>query len=1540
MNTSIGRVISLRFSLIALFALGMGMVSNAQFSYTTIGSTYTQNFVLMGTASVTATGGDLNLHNAGLNGWYFHETSLTSPTIIAAGTGSSATGDSYHFGLAANTERALGGLQSGSNVPTVGFYFTNNTGSTISSLQIGYTGETWRIGATGRFDKLDFQYSTNASSLITGTWTDVDALDYQNVAAIATGSGSMLHSAVIGNTITGLSIANGATVFMRWNSFDATGSDDGVAVDDFSLTGTAAPSITVNTGGFNGAFGSVIVGNSSASSPYTVTGSNLTNNLIVTPPAGGFEIRTGVNAFATTPINLGTGNVPTTTIDVRFTPAGAGPQSGDVTNASAPATAQLVPVSGTGIAVTPPTQLVVTSINGGNNVIENTAFSITVQAQDGSNVPQNVIANTNVQISLNTGSGTLTGTTTGTLIAGTNSITISGLLYDTPEIGVVLDAARTSGDVLTTGSSAPFNVLGAAQDLNFANTPVSGLTAVNVAAFQVQALRGDATVATEYTGNITISVLSGPGTMSGTTTKPAVLGEATFNNINFSTPGSYILQAVATGLSTTNSPAIVITNVPVLTEVILPQYAINGNTTANRLPYVCRLTVSNLVPNAPYRYFTGASTNASLGLTTPPGNFFVINSSAGANGYITGQSSAKGMNGLLMSGDEFTTNNRYGEFTTDGSGTYTGWFCMVPTNNAVFADANNVYFYLDLNNGFGGTTVSTAVRTTNTITMIAPTTTGRAVYGSSSATPENMVFLYNNTAGTGRPLWGTWAESDGITANYTTWYTPNVEAQNGRWGAYIPSALPNGVRRIEQRDVATAAVVNCPGLSNTGTWSGAGNTVNPTAGTTPIVFTTGDANFSAPQTWYEDTDGDGFGNAAVSQVACVQPVGYVLNGTDNCVSTANPTQADGDGDGYGDACDNCVSTANPTQADGDGDGDGDACDNCVSTANPTQADGDGDGYGDACDNCLSTANPTQADGDGDGDGDACDNCLTTANPTQSDVDGDGFGDACDNCASTANPTQADGDGDGFGDACDNCVAVANPTQTNSDGDAAGDACDVCPTVTNGNPGDACNDGNPNTALDILGSSPACGCAGTACTVNGFVIFDNTDGSLLRWSIRQQGSNILVAYSPGYPAFFPYPVTAQYSDPFCVPDACYYITVEDQGNNGITNGGYKVMVGGKRAIDNTGNFLSGGVSTITGNQGFCVVGGAMGTEQLIWSSRDREDWRTSPCTPDVIWTNNTGAARYRFWFYDPNGGASFYAPINGGTSNSLSIGALGLVNGTLYNVRVQTKALISSPWSNFGAASRFRVNNALAQCRKSKLYDDPNYPSKISCGATGKPILAGNAINSTNQIWARPVTRMNANCVEVDANKYQFRFRIPAENITFVMNGQGANPWVYLNATTNSAATLCSGAYKLAPCKTYEVEVRASFDGGATWCNGTTDCDVSAKWGDVCLLTTAGCANVGGENFAPEEASSLRMYPNPNRGDQLYLMLDAVAEDVNTVTVDIYDTFGKRASARTIAVTDGFVNTVLDFNGELAAGMYMVNITAGGTTYNQRLVIQP
>lgn len=201
-------------------------------------------------------------------GWAFLETGTNANLVYAAGTGSSNAGDTYSFGAAGSTERALGGLLSGSLIPTIGFSFSNDTGATITAIQVAYTGEQWRLGATGRTDRLDFQYSLDATSLNTGTWTNVDTLDFN--APKSTGTAGALNGnladnrAAVSDTLSGLNIAAGATVWIRFVDANVTSSDDGLAIDDFSLTLTTAnpqPTLTLSApdasaaeGGDSGSF--------------------------------------------------------------------------------------------------------------------------------------------------------------------------------------------------------------------------------------------------------------------------------------------------------------------------------------------------------------------------------------------------------------------------------------------------------------------------------------------------------------------------------------------------------------------------------------------------------------------------------------------------------------------------------------------------------------------------------------------------------------------------------------------------------------------------------------------------------------------------------------------------------------------------------------------------------------------------------------------------------------------------------------------------------------------------------------------------------------------------------------------------------------------------------------------------------------------------------------------------------------------------------------------------------------------------------------
>lgn len=233
--------ISLITLLLLLFIRLSATHAAGNISLTSLGTSYLQNFNTLATSGTSDVMPD---------GWSFSETGANANAMYTAGDGSSNSGDTYSFGI--GSDRALGSVQSGSLLAAIGACFTNNTGQTITSLDISFTGEQWRLGTTGRADRLDFQYSTDATSLTTGSWFHVDALDFSSPnTTAATGAldgNAAANRTAISASITGLSLASGATVFVRWTDFNASGTDDGLAIDDFSLTGqggpTTAPTLT------------------------------------------------------------------------------------------------------------------------------------------------------------------------------------------------------------------------------------------------------------------------------------------------------------------------------------------------------------------------------------------------------------------------------------------------------------------------------------------------------------------------------------------------------------------------------------------------------------------------------------------------------------------------------------------------------------------------------------------------------------------------------------------------------------------------------------------------------------------------------------------------------------------------------------------------------------------------------------------------------------------------------------------------------------------------------------------------------------------------------------------------------------------------------------------------------------------------------------------------------------------------------------------------------------------------------------------------
>jgi hypothetical protein len=210
------------------------------------GGPYTQDFNRLSNVAGSTT------NTVSILGWELSESGdgARDNEAYAVDLGESTTGDTYSYGSADTPERGFGGLSENTLIPTLGASFTNATGAPITSVDIAYTGEQWRLGTADRADRLDFQISTSATSLTTGTWTDVDALDFATPSTGAPAGqrdgNDAANRTSIRSSIGGLSIPNGAAFWIRWASFDAAGTDDGLAVDDFSLTphGDAAPTVS------------------------------------------------------------------------------------------------------------------------------------------------------------------------------------------------------------------------------------------------------------------------------------------------------------------------------------------------------------------------------------------------------------------------------------------------------------------------------------------------------------------------------------------------------------------------------------------------------------------------------------------------------------------------------------------------------------------------------------------------------------------------------------------------------------------------------------------------------------------------------------------------------------------------------------------------------------------------------------------------------------------------------------------------------------------------------------------------------------------------------------------------------------------------------------------------------------------------------------------------------------------------------------------------------------------------------------------------
>ena len=267
-----------------------------------------------------------------------------------------------------------------------------------------------------------------------------------------------------------------------------------------------------------------------------------------------------------------------------------------------------------------------------------------------------------------------------------------------------------------------------------------------------------------------------------------------------------------------------------LTTVLLPQY-IEGvtPTNLNRIPFAYRARLAGLLANSTYRFYNQIILSTDAASQSGSGNCIF----ASATG-----------NFVRTSGPGLSTAGTYGSFTTDGTGSYEGWFITEPTGNKRFIPGRYVFMRITLNDGAGGTTAVTRLTASDSVQVVKldpalTDSTGTGLRCTTAASPKDFIFVYGDTGGTGRPLSGSFIESDGTdnsaTNSYAAFYSNNVDGVNGAFGLVLPNMLSSGVRRIEQRSLSAGTVVASASDAD-GLWPSGANTINPSGGTTEIVM--------------------------------------------------------------------------------------------------------------------------------------------------------------------------------------------------------------------------------------------------------------------------------------------------------------------------------------------------------------------------------------------------------------------------------------------------------------------------------------------------------------------------------------------------------------------------------------------------------------------------------------------------------------------------------------------------------------------------------
>lgn len=162
--------------------------------------------------------------------------------------GNSSTGALYSYGSAGSAERALGTLASGSNTPAFGVELVNNSAFSFTSFTLTISREQWR-SSTSTLNTVIFAFGTSGISGVTSGnfltqpgFTPLSTFDLVGAPPVTTNGplDGNANAIVLTGTIP-VALDPGQSLFLRWTDTNDVGSDAGLAIDNFSITGVPEP---------------------------------------------------------------------------------------------------------------------------------------------------------------------------------------------------------------------------------------------------------------------------------------------------------------------------------------------------------------------------------------------------------------------------------------------------------------------------------------------------------------------------------------------------------------------------------------------------------------------------------------------------------------------------------------------------------------------------------------------------------------------------------------------------------------------------------------------------------------------------------------------------------------------------------------------------------------------------------------------------------------------------------------------------------------------------------------------------------------------------------------------------------------------------------------------------------------------------------------------------------------------------------------------------------------------------------------------------